>query len=98
MKIQLDTENKVIRLEERVNVEKLLKLLEQLLPREWMKYDLEINNITNWINPIVIKEIERPYVYPCPQPSIPNYPWYPYVGDNQGTYVTCNGQYNVEVQ
>lgn len=67
MKIQLDTDNKTIRLESDVLLSKLITTLNSLLPnKEWKKYMLQTNTtINNWSSPIVIKER-----------YVPSYPWY----------------------
>ena len=86
MKIQIDTESKVIKVEDKVNLKDLYKQLQKLFPnKEWEAYDLETNvTIYNWSNPVVIKE------YPIGiNPYIPVYPWWqqPTItcGDNNGT-------------
>ena len=94
MKIQLDTENKTIKIEETVLLSELTEALEKLLPKgEWKKFTLETNTvIQNWQAPIVIKEYVDKYPY---------YPWF--VTNNTG--VDCisgdhlqlnSGTYNVQ--
>lgn len=64
MKILLDTENKVITLQEPVNLGELFTWLDNLLPLgEWKSYKLDTNVINSTI-------------YPSPQPWKPNQPWY----------------------
>lgn len=86
MKIQLDTTNKTIKIEERVLISKLLTTLKGLLPNnEWKKYTLETHTvINNWNSPYIIKEIP---VYPRPSfPVWPQYPWYtPYCSTTDKT-------------
>lgn len=71
MKLQLDTTNKVIKLENSAELGELVKQLEKLLPKgEWKEFTLETNTvINNWNTPVVIRE------YPT-YPVIPTYPWY----------------------
>lgn len=65
MKIQIDTDLKVIRLEGKVNVGELYDLLNAMLKEDWKSYSLEPTQIINWISPITI----NPITYPKP--------WYP---------------------
>jgi hypothetical protein len=106
MKIQMDTITKVIKIEESVNLKELFDLLEQMLPNEmWKEFTLETNTtIINWSQPITYPIIP----IPCPNPTIPSYPWYtPTTGDpiyfNHPTTI-CDvsnnlnsGVYNIEV-
>lgn len=74
MKIQLDTDQKTIRIEESVNLGELVKTLENLLPNElWKEFKLDVTVLNNWINPIPwIIEPYRP-VSPITQPWITYY-------------------------
>ncbi len=67
MKIQLDTGMKTIKVEESVNFGELIETLDRLLPKgEWKKFKLETQTtITNWGNPIIIRE------YPYSRPFQP---------------------------
>lgn len=94
MKIQIDTEQMVIRIEEQVLLCELIKTLEKLLPRgQWKKFKLETNTTINWGNPITIN--------PCE--TIPVSPWYvktpfePYTSCNTADYTFKSGKYNVEI-
>lgn len=83
MKIQIDTEQKTIKLEQGANLSKLLDFLEKIFPDgEWKGYTLETNTtIQHWVNPIVF-EGHRPY------------PWYgnPIYCTSQGSAITiANG-------
>lgn len=53
MKIQLDTTQKTIKIEEQVKLSKLVETLERLLPKgEWKEFTLETNTtISYWSNP-----------------------------------------------
>ena len=94
MKIQIDTKAKVIRLEEKVKFDELVKVLNKLLPKEWKEYSLDTNSVIYWSNPIIWHYHYEPWHTP-----IVTY------GDN-GTGkpfphplpVTCEGSgvYNVE--
>ena len=96
MKLQLDTTNKLIKVEETVNLGEFTEALERLLPDgKWKEFKLETSTVINWSNPIVI-EPYRPYnPYPWWQQS-----WITYMGDSthQTTQYSLNsGVYNVEL-
>lgn len=92
MKLQLDTVCKTIRIEESVNLDKLITTLESMLPNNlWKEFTLETNTVINsWNIPTII----NPWIVPVnPQP----FPWIIYdhndspllnVGNgiNQGIY------------
>lgn len=81
MKIQIDIKNKTLKIEESILLCELIKNLDSLFPNNaWKEYRLETTVITNWTNPIVIRE---PYVVP----NTP-YPW-----QNPITYVSSNINY-----
>ena len=65
MKIQLDTKNKVIKVEEKVNLEELISTLALLLPKEkWKEFDIEPCVINNWYPSIMVEMfpvVEDPY-------------------------------------
>lgn len=75
MKIQLDTENKTIKVENDVKLKDLVDTLEKLLPKgEWKEFELQTNvTTTGWSAPIVVDR----YV-----PSYPSYPWFCKTGDD----------------
>ncbi|MBC7088650.1 MAG: hypothetical protein H5T96_09345 [Tissierellales bacterium] len=76
MKIQIDTDNKTICLEEKVNLGEFFSKLEELFPDlKWREYTLETGIINYWTNPIII----NPHI-PYPPDS---YPWTVY---STGTY------------
>jgi hypothetical protein len=102
MKLQIDVDKKVIKIEESVNLGKLAEVLYKFFPNnEWKEYELETHTtINNWSNPIIIREY-RDY-----------YPWWSTVGTynsgnfqvyNNGngndfnTLTGSNGVYNVQV-
>lgn len=88
MKLQIDTSNKIIRIEERVNLKELIDNLNKLFPKNsWYEYDLDGSPIYNWSSPIIIEE---PYIQPLP--------WNPQ-GPYYGSPINCdvnNSCYNVE--
>ena len=45
MKLQIDTENKTIKVEQYVVFSDLIRVLNKLLPKEWRNYTLEPNTI-----------------------------------------------------
>lgn len=83
MKIQLDTTQKIVKVEGIVNLEALYETLKKLLPRgEWKGFSLEANTTISWVNPITIP------IYPT-YPHNP-YPWWR--SPTVYTYGTCNDQ------
>ena len=65
MKIQIDTQEKVIRLEADENFGVFMDAIKKLLPNgAWKEYTLETNSIIYWNNPTYID-------------YTPNYPYYP---------------------
>jgi len=69
MKIQIDTDNKVLTIEDSVNLGDFIGFLNKLFPNEeWKKFKLEVKVIQNWTNPIII-EREKPS-WPNTQPWI----------------------------
>jgi len=91
MKLQLDTEEKLITIEDSVIIGELLKVLKEILPNGlWKKYSIKSATIDNWYNPIYIRD----YTYP--------YPWYS-IGTNvpnpyEITFALSsgNGIYNID--
>ena len=110
MKLQLDTTNLLIKIEESVNLGELVDLLEKLLPdSEWKKFKLETNPIINWINPIKINPFVTPYPYPWttnPYPYPSTNPWenpspnrYPEITYMKNDNSNLNsGTYNIELK
>lgn len=97
MKIQIDTNLKTIKVEEKVNMKEFMSAVKKLFPEEkWEEYSLETSTIINWSSPIYV-EPYRPWVQP--------YPWINYCNgssmeeglkyNNTVTSNTC--LYNVEV-
>lgn len=95
MKIQLDTTNKIVKIEESVNLNELFELLNKILPEVWKEFKLEVNTTITWGNPIIIEKY----------PIYPSYPWWqqPTVSYTTGENL-CNvdylssGTYNIEVK
>lgn len=82
MKIQLDFNNKAIRVEENVNLNEFIKIIKSLLP-DWKEWDLQTNNSIEWY-PYAI-----PY-YINPQQS--------YFSNPIITCDTSTGVYNLDIQ
>ncbi len=82
MKLLIDTENKVIKIEELVCFGELIEKIKKLLPGEWKEYKLDANSVIQWSNPIII---DRWPVYPV-YPSLPYPRWWnqPYYGETTG--------------
>ena len=90
MKLQLDTDNKIVRIEESINLGTFVETLKTLLPNgTWKSFTLEVNNIINWGYPIIV---ERPTIYE----PYKVYPWITYIGDST-TLNYNSGTYNIEV-
>lgn len=78
MKLQIDTENKTIKIEEPVKLGDFLKILNNLFPENsWEDYTLETHTKIEW----------EPYPYiPYDPPEQPNpYPWYPIITYSDST-------------
>lgn len=84
MNIQIDTNNKTIKLQEAVNLGEFREILLKLFPNdEWKEYKLETNTIiNNWTNPIIVER----HIYKDYFPWWSNQPYY--VGDLPGTLST----------
>ena len=95
MKLQIDTLNKSIKLEQDVTFSELIETMEKLFPKgEWKSYTLETNTvIMNWRDPIIINPHPVYPVYPTP-----SWPWWqnPITCDT-GTGVEITSVYNVEI-
>jgi hypothetical protein len=103
MKLQIDFENKTIKIEEKVNLGKLFSHMEELFPDlKWREFDLEVGVLNNWVNPIVIYLIEQPWTTP-PYPAYPNYPWVTYypafadISEDDWDVTTTPGVYNISI-
>lgn len=98
MKLQLDTTNKIIKVEEKVNLGEFIELLEQqILPNgKWKEFTLETKTIINWTNPVII-ERDRPFIQPYVPPTYPPLqPWITCSTDNAESYKLKSGMYNIE--
>ena len=92
MKLQIDTTAKTIKVDENIKFDKLIKVLNKLLPKEWKSYTLESNCTIIWgTYPWVTY---NPIVY-TPQPLIPT--WEVTCADTgSGSSITTTA-YNIEV-
>ena len=96
MKLQLDLDNKVISLEERVNLLELYNTLERLFPQgEWKEFNIEAG-IT-----VSIKSDPQPYIpyIPIfPSPTTTPYPWWanPVITCDSVSYSLGQGTYKIE--
>lgn len=90
MKLQIDTVNKTLKIEEAVNLNELIDALDKLFPnQEWKGYKLESTIINNWSNPIVIDR--------WPYNPYPNYPWITYGTSTGNELVLTDQVYNVSI-
>jgi hypothetical protein len=94
MKLQINTETKTIKIEDKVNLTELFDLLNKMFPnQEWREFSLETNNtIIDWKQPIVINYppypnyqiypwITIPISAPNTDPTYPIFPQQPWIGD-----------------
>jgi len=95
MKIQLDTTNKTITIEEDINLNDFMEKINILLPGgEWREFTLKMTKITEWRDPIVVPNTAPtttptfPNPWETPNPWTPNQPWYTW------TEVVNNNQIN----
>lgn len=96
MKIKIDFDNRIISIEDRVNLGELNNRLETLFPNgEWKKFSLESTVYTYYTNPIV-GPIKPYWEYPWYQPSeITNIG---YQTDGSTVNINqCFGTYSVEL-
>lgn len=102
MKIQLDTINKTITIEEDTNLHDFYEQLNSLLPNGlWREFTLKVNKIKDWDNPITINPNPQinPFVpfepnpYGNPYPSTYPQVWYTTSGTDNITL--NNGIYNI---
>lgn len=83
MKIQLNTAEKTIKLEENIKLGELFSKLEEMFPElAWREYTLETGTIINWTTPV-------PYI-----PYVPTYPENPYC---PWTVTYGDGTYNISI-
>ena len=67
MKLQIDTTNKILIIEERVNLGEFFILLNNLFPDfKWEEFNLEMKPIPNWYNPLTV---------PLGPGYVGQYPW-----------------------
>ncbi len=82
MKLQLDTKNKTIKVEENVNIEEFYKVIKKMFPNDlWKKFTLETNTVINY-SPWIIWSYNNPYYS---GDTISPYPWYTYISEENGT-------------
>ena len=101
MKVQIDIENKIVRIEESVNLEVFFTEIKRLLSFRWKEFTLEVTVIKEYTNPIVIEPYTTPlpdypnpitpsipspsYPNPYTTPDYPQYPWFTYCSTVTGT-------------
>ena len=103
MKIQLDTINKTITIEEDVNLHDFYEELNGLLPGGlWREFTLKVAKIRDWNNPITITPSTpiNPFIPidPNPSPYTSPYPYYPqvwYTTSNTDNISLNQGIYNI---
>lgn len=78
MKLQIDFDKKIIRIQDTVKLHELIEHLDKLFPEnKWKEFSLDTNTTIDWINPISIPIMPyiQPIQYPSPTPSFPGTPW-----------------------
>jgi hypothetical protein len=103
MKLQLDTENKTITIEEDVNLHEFYEQINSILPGGlWREFTLKVGKIREWNNPITITPYTpiNPFapIDPNPSPYTNPYPTYPhiwYTTSNSDNDTLITGIYNI---
>ena len=107
MKIQLDTVNKTITIEEDVNLHEFYEEINAILPSGlWREFTLKVGVIKKFINPITPTTPINPFVPLDPNPSPytnpypPSYPqiWYTTETDNSNNTTVNSGIYNIKTK
>lgn len=83
MKLEINTQERKIRLLEEANLGELFTFLEEILPdSKWREYSIEGNVVYNWGGPITVIP---PYTNPSPFPPNPiTNPWVTYCTSSTG--------------
>lgn len=88
MKLEINTQERKIRLLEEVNIGELFTFLEEILPDlKWREYSIEGNIIVYDYgqNPIIVNPTTSPTFPINPiYPTAPNYPWITYCTSSTG--------------
>lgn len=93
MKIQLDTINKTITIEEDVNLHDFYEEINSILPGGlWREFTLKVEKIKEWNNPITVTPHTPINPYTNPYPTYPQI-WYTTSNSNNDTLIT--GIYNI---
>lgn len=103
MKIQIDTDNKIIRLENSINMGEFMEKINLLFPNDsWKEYKIETNTQVVWQEPIIVNQYpiyREPYPYWWAKPI-----YYGTTTNTETTYNNCSantmltsGTYNVEI-
>jgi hypothetical protein len=93
MKVQLDTDQKTIKIEESINLHEMIKIVKKILPNgEWKEFKVETGvNIVWGINPFFYNT--APYVYKGdPYP----YPWSSNIATYSTNGLTAGGLFNIQ--
>jgi hypothetical protein len=87
MRLQLDTKNKTIKVEEDVNVEEFLKVIKRMFPGDsWKEFTLETNTVI-YYSPWITWDYQYPY---CPQGTGSPYPWYTWQSDTSSISINTD--------
>jgi hypothetical protein len=76
MKLKIDTNLKVIQVEQQCKLVELFDFVKKIFPEnQWKEYSIEaVPVIHNWFNPIYV-----PYTIPCYSPTLPLLPELPII-------------------
>ncbi len=102
MKIQLDTTEKTIKLENDVLLGDFFERITTILPGDsWKEFKLLTETKIEWASPIIIEKT-HPWIYPSiPYEPYPYRPWITWCGDSVGdtkpAYIYNSGVYNIEL-
>lgn len=83
MKLQIDFDNKIIKLESNVNLKEFFEKIEAAIP-DWKEYRLDCNTVINW-------NYYPSYIYPS-RNTWYNRPWYNTVTGSQLTITNDSGR------
>lgn len=93
MKLQLDTTNKTILIDQEVTFGDLLDTLEALLPNgRWADYKLIPNQTIQWTT----YPMYTPNIQPLTSPT-PDYPWIVTSNVSESSYQIKDGVYNISI-
>lgn len=99
LQIEINGNEKIVRIEEATNVGELYDFLQAHFPNDtWREFKLEVKTVIQWQNPVIIEKEVVPPFYPFnPYPIYPWQPYYTISGDSTDTCDYLSGVYNVQI-